>query len=181
MKKIHIARILFVIFILLNVYSLLPAVSFYFKKPILPIRLNRDIARGLAGNKEPYFSFIVTSDTGSGLFPNNSATLKLVSRINREDRFHKTPIDFVVNVGDVTFRGKEAHYKDYAKIKEMIKFPVIDAIGNHDDDFDQGLGGMVLFKKYCGVTNFSFMDRNSYFIVLDDKDGDFNESQFAWL
>ena len=28
---------------------------------------------------------------------------------------------------------------------------------------------------------FSFVDRNSYFIVLDNKDGDFKENQFSWL
>ena len=101
--------------------------------------------------------------------------------MNREDRFKKIPIDFVINVGDVTFRGRESHYKNYAKIKNLIKYPVIMAIGNHDDDIDNGKEGQALFRKYCGEKEFSFIDRNSYFIVLDDQNGEFSESQFAWF
>ena len=179
MKKF--LKILFVIFIVINLYSLIPIVTFYLKKEPVAITTNSEIAEKLGGNKEPYFSFIVISDTGSGQFLNEAATLKIVSRINREDRFKKIPIDFVLNVGDVTFRGKESHYKNYLRIKDRIKFPVIDAIGNHDDDLDNGPRGLALFNKYCGEEKFSFVDRNSYFIVLDDKDGDFTEEQFAWL
>jgi 3',5'-cyclic AMP phosphodiesterase CpdA len=55
------------------------------------------------------------------------------------------------------------------------------AIGNHDDDIDDGEKGIALFNKYCGDTEFSFIDRNSYFIVLDNKIGDLSDSQFKWL
>lgn len=182
MKNNKILKILIIIFIAANLYSLIPIISFYLKRPPAVITTNQEIAENLKVNKDPYFSFIVLSDTGSGLFLNEASTLKLASRINREDRFKKIPIDFVVNVGDVTWRGKESHYKSYLKMKEMIKFPVIDAIGNHDDDFDNGpKDASVLFNKYCGKKEFSFTDRNSYFIVLDDRDGDFKEGQFKWL
>ena len=179
MKKF--LKILLVIFITVNLYSLIPIVSFYFKDTPAHIATNQQTVKKLEGYKDPYFSFIVMSDTGSGIFPSEAATLKIISRINREDRFKKIPIDFVINVGDVTFRGKESHYKNYLKLKEMIKFPVIDAIGNHDDDYDNGPLGMARFNKYCGTAEFSFVDRNSYFVVLDNKDGDFKEDQFEWL
>jgi len=181
MRKKKFIKAVLIIFVLINIYSLIPVISFYFKKtPPITMR-NEDVKELLKKNKDPYFSFIVMSDTGSGIFPTESATLKVISRINREDRFKKIPIDFVVNIGDVTFRGKESHYKNYYKLKKMIKFPVIDAIGNHDDDLDNGPRGLALFNKYCGSEEFSFVDRNSYFIVLDDRDGDFKEKQFKHL
>jgi hypothetical protein len=170
-----------IIFIAVNAYSFIPIIRFYFKKAQVVKMRNEDVAKKLKRNTEPYFEFIVTSDTGSGNFLNEASTLKVISGINREDRFKKIPIDFVVNVGDVTFRGKEPHYRNYLKIKEGIKFPVIDAIGNHDDDLDNGPGGAALFNKYCGDEEFSFTDRNSLFLVLDNKGGDFREEQFAWL
>ena len=179
MKKI--IKLLFIIFIVINIYSLIPIVSFYFGGHSVVKTLNRETVKEFEKNKDPYFSFIVISDTGSGMFFNEAATLKIVKTINREDRFMKVPIDFVVNVGDVTFRGRESHYKNYLKIKKKLKFPVIDAIGNHDDDHDNGAEGLRLFNEYCGTQEFSFTDRNSYFIVLDNKDGDFKEKQFSWL
>jgi len=172
---------LIIAFVGINVYSFFPIVRFYLKRPVEVKALNQDVAEKLKDNRDPYFEFIVISDTGSGNFLNEASTLKIVSKMNREDRFKKIPIDFVVNIGDVTFRGRESHYRNYLKIKDEIKFPVIDAIGNHDDDLDNGPGGLSLFKKYCGREEFSFTDRNSYFIVLDNKDGNFKEGQFAWF
>lgn len=179
MKKI--IKIIVIIFIVINIYSLIPVVSFYLRKAPAEVKTNLQIADELKANKKPYFSFIVVSDTGSGLFLNEAATLKIVSNINREDRFKKIPIDFVINIGDITFRGKESHYRNYLKIKDMIKFPVIDAIGNHDDDLDNGAGGLALFNKYCGPQEFCFTDRNSYFIVIDNKNGNLTDEQFNWF
>lgn len=176
MKKFF--RILLVLFIIINIYSLIPIVSFYLRSAPASLKTNREAIESLKENKDPHFRFIVVSDTGSGFFMAEASTLKLVSRINREDRFKKAPIDFVINVGDVTFRGRPSHYKNYAKIKEMIKFPVVDVIGNHDNDWTKNTA---LFNKYCGECEFSFVDRNSYFIVLDNNDGDFKERQFKWL
>ncbi|OGW76191.1 MAG: hypothetical protein A2Z72_08135 [Omnitrophica bacterium RBG_13_46_9] len=181
MKTKRFLKWLIAIFVAINVYSLIPIASFYLKKSSPVKMVNGMVVEKLKGNTDPYFSFIVISDTGSGLFLNEASTLKLVSRINREDRFKKIPIDFVINVGDVTFRGRESHYENYMKIKEMIKFPVIDAIGNHDNDFDDGSRGLALFNKYCGAQEISFADRNAYFVVLDNKDGDLTEGQFKRL
>ncbi|MDD4202870.1 MAG: metallophosphoesterase, partial [Candidatus Omnitrophica bacterium] len=169
-------------FVLINLYSAIPLVFFYFQKIPDKIDLNQQIIKELEEKQGNNFEFIVMSDTSSGLFVMESTTLKLISRINAEDRFTgKTDIDFVVNVGDVTFRGKEKQYKNYIKIKDRIKFPVISVIGNHDDDIDNGEKGMELFNKYCGSEEFSFIDRNSYFIGLDNKGGDLTESQLENL
>ncbi|NQU94781.1 MAG: metallophosphoesterase [Candidatus Omnitrophica bacterium] len=179
MKKFLI--VLVIIFIAIIIYSFIPIVSFYLQSSPGVITVNRQVAESLKKNTDPYFSFIVTSDTGSGMLFNEASTLKIIETMNREDRFDKIPIDFTINVGDVTFRGKESHYKNYLKIKNMIKFPVIDVIGNHDDDLDNGPEGLALFNMYCGKEEFSFVDRNSYFIVLDDKDGNFTDAQFTRL
>ena len=181
MKTKKFAKWIIGLFIVVNVYSLIPVISFYLKKTPPVKALNETVAENLKANEDPYFSFIVISDTCSGFFMSESATLKIISRINREDRFKKIPIDFVINIGDITFRGRESHYKNYIKIKDMLKFPVIDAIGNHDDDVDNGPRGLGLFNKYCGAQEFTFADRNSYFIVLDNKNGNFSEEQFIWL
>ncbi len=174
-------RILLTLFILANLYSLLPVVKFYFTSMPSRFSTNDDTIKKLKSNREPYFSFIVISDTSSGFFPMESTTLKLISRMNREDRFKKTPIDFVINVGDVTFRGREKQYQNYVKLREEIKYPVINVIGNHDDDVDNGPEGTALFEKYCGKKDFSFSDRNSYFIALDNIDGDVTPEQFEWF
>ena len=179
--KRKLSKLALIVFIGFIAYSFIPIISFYLMgRSEIGLR-NEDVANNLRANKDPYFEFIVTSDTGSGNFLNEAATLKLVSNINREDRFKKIPIDFVVNVGDVTFRGKESHYKNYVTLKNMINYPVVNVIGNHDDDLDNGTRGLELFRKYCGREEFSFTDRNSYFIVLDNKDGNFTDKQFLWL
>jgi len=180
-KKHKILSAAIIAFLALNLYSFMPIVGFYLSEMPAAFDRNQDIIERLKKNKEPYFSFIVISDTSSGLFLSEASTLKIISSMNREDRFHKVPIDFVVNVGDVTFRSRPSHYRNYVKIRERIKFPVITVIGNHDAETYKGIEGDELFKKYCGEKDFSFVDRNSYFIVLDDEEGDLAERQFEWL
>ncbi|MGB3114316.1 MAG: metallophosphoesterase, partial [Candidatus Omnitrophota bacterium] len=134
---------------------------------------NRASVEKLTSNNGAYFSFMVMGDNHSGLVFNDAATLKLIWHLNREDRFRKVPIDFVLNVGDVSLDGERSHFEAYKKMQKIIKWPVIAAIGNHDDP--------ELFKEFCGETNFAFSDRNSYFIVLDNEEGQLDESRFAWL
>ena len=164
-----------VIFVIIAaiVYSFLPLVPFWLMEGAEKSDNNEANIEKLAGNKGAYFSFIVMGDNHSGLIFNDAATLKLIWHLNREDRFRKTPIDFVLNVGDVSLDGKRSHFDAYKKMQELIKWPVIAAIGNHDDP--------ELFKEYCGKKEFSFADRNSYFIVLDNEGGHLSDSQFVWL
>ncbi len=160
------------------IYSLVPTIMLYVKKIPAPY-LNTQAAEKLNGNKGDGFEFIVLGDTHSGLIFNDSATLKLVRQMNIEDRFRKLPVDFVLNLGDVTFRGSKRDYATYNKIRSLIKWPVISAIGNHDDDDDKS--GTTYFEENVGEKEFSFIDRNCFFLVIDNSTGDLSEKQFEWL
>jgi predicted MPP superfamily phosphohydrolase len=123
------------------------------------------------------FVFIAMGDTESGLFFNEPSTLKIIKNINREGRFEKVAIDCVFVSGDDTFRGTRSHYKAYVKLISLLKFAVISVVGNHD--FDNG--GKKYFQMYLGAPELAFGSRNSYFIVLNNEEGDLSEAQFAWL
>jgi 3',5'-cyclic AMP phosphodiesterase CpdA len=134
---------------------------------------NDEIVAKLASNQGTYFSFMVFGDNHAGLVFNDSSTMKLMWHMNREDRFRKSPIDFIMNVGDVTWDGKDRHFKAYKKIQGLFKWPVLSAIGNHDDP--------ELFEKYCGEAEFSFSDRNAFFITVNNESGELTEEQFKWF
>ena len=156
--------------------SLVPVVGLYLMKDP-PVKTNMDAIRSLGTGEGGHFAFIVFGDNHAGLIFNDSATLKLVSRMNREDRFKKIPIDFVASAGDITVSGSSWQYRTYNKIRSIIKWPVISAIGNHDDDN----GGSARFEKLAGASDFSYADRNSYFIFIDNITNDLTEAQFTWI
>ena len=155
------------------VISVIPLVSVYFK-PDPKIITNKEAVGKLKNNKGNYFEFIIVSDVHSGLFIDDSAALKTVRHINREGRFKKVPVDFVIEPGDLTFRGSKWDYRMYNKIKSAIKYPVISAFGNHDNDNNGGRW----FDEYIGDREFAFADRNSYFIILDNSEGGLTDKQF---
>lgn len=160
----------------LAVYSLIPVIWLYLGKAPA-VYTNKEAIARLTDNTGDHFAFIVLGDNHAGLLFNDSATLKLIRNINREDRFKKIPIDFVVVLGDVTFRGSGWDYGVYNRLRSSIKMPVISTIGNHDDHND----GIQIFKKYIGEPEFAFADRNSYFIIFNNIKGDVTEEQFSWL
>ena len=166
-------KIIVVLFIAAVVYSFLPLIPFWMMEPAPPEDNNTSNVRELTENKGEYFSFIVFGDNHAGLFLNDAATLKEIWHMNREDRFRKVPIDFVLSVGDVSLDGKRSHFLAYKKMQKLIKYPVIVAIGNHDD--------RQLFKEFCGEEEFAFVNRNSYFIILDNEEGPLTDEQFQWL
>ena len=174
MKTKRIIITILALILALVVYSLLPPVFLYSRKEPKPYTNSQAVAK-LKDNKGDYFVFMVLGDNHAGFVFDDSATLKLIRSMNREDRFKKIPIDFVAIAGDVTFRGREWDYRIFNIMRSLIKWPVICAIGNHDDD----KGGVERFKKYIGEKDFAFYDRNSYFIVLDNSAGDLSEGQFA--
>ena len=155
------------------VYSFLPLVPFWFMEGAPKTDNNQASIEKLENNDGAYFSFIVFGDNHAGLIFNDAATLKEIWHMNREDRYRKVPIDFVLSVGDVSLNGKRGHFKAYKKLQKLIKWPVVSAIGNHDD--------RDLFKEYCGETEYTFVNRNSYFIVLDNENGNLIDEQFVWL
>lgn len=175
MKKL--IKILAIIVMAAIIYSLVPVAGLYLRKDPVPYT-NEEAAGKLSANRGDLFEFIVFSDNHAGFIFNDSATLKLIRNMNREDRFKKAPVDFVVNAGDVTFQeGTEWDYRIYNKIRSLIKWPVISAVGNHDRNKD----GLTAFNKYIGRNEISFIDRNSYFIVIDNADGNLSEEQFSKL
>lgn len=170
-------RILVIAIVAASLYSLTPVALLYLKKHVRQ-PTNSETAERLKSNKGDYFGFVVFGDNHAGFIFDDSAFLKLIRNMNREDRFKKLPIDFAASVGDVTFsKGLESDYITYDKLRSLIKWPVISAIGNHD----YKNGGWRNFNKYIGSPEFSFVDRNSYFIVLDNKITDISPKLFLWL
>jgi len=161
------------LFVLLVIYSFLPMMYFWIIPGAELTDNNEANTKKLENNEGAYFSFMVFGDNHAGLIFNDAAAMKEVWHMNREDRFRKVPIDFVLSVGDVTLNGKRSHFDAYKKIQQMIKLPVIAAIGNHDD--------RKLFEEYCGAKDFAFINRNSFFIVLDNERGNLTPEQFEWL
>lgn len=160
-----------------SVVSLAPVVFLYFSKDPAPYT-NAEAVGRLAANKGDNFRFLVFSDNHAGLPLSDGAALKMASSMNREDRFKKLPVDFAISAGDVTFRGSKWDFRIFNIIRSKIKWPVICAAGNHDDDVKTVKD---LFKKYCGSNEMSFIDRNSCFIILDNTIGTVTKRQFAWL
>jgi len=163
-------KILALLVVIVLVYSFLPLIPFWFMAPALNSDNNQANIEKLKNNKGAYFSFIVFGDSHNGLFANDASTLKEIWQMNREDRFRKVPIDFVISVGDVTLDGSKRDFRAWKKMQTLIKYPVIAAIGNHDNG--------KFFEEFCGDRQFAFLNRNSYFIVVDNADG---IPDFIWL
>jgi len=166
-------KLLILVLLAVIIYSALPIIPYLFMVPASNDVNNQAGIEKLKDNKGVYFSFIVFGDNHSGLILNDAATLKEIWHMNREDRFRKAPIDFVLNVGDVSLDGKPSHFKAHKKMQRLIKYPLIAAKGNHDTK--------KLFKEVCGDKEFAFINRNSYFIIIDDSEGILSEKQFKWL
>ncbi|MBF0252224.1 MAG: metallophosphoesterase [Candidatus Omnitrophica bacterium] len=166
-------KILLYVFAGIFIYSMLPLIFLYLTPESSKENNNQSNIQKLKGNDGSYFSFIVFGDNHAGLIFNDSSAMKLIWHMNREDRFRKIPIDFVASVGDVTLDGARGHYKTFKKLQALIKWPFVTAIGNHDS--------RDLFEEYCGVKDFSFVNRNSYFIFLDNEIGNLSDEQFSWF
>ncbi len=171
--KIKWYKIFLWVFLALVVYSFLPMIHFWTMKGASNSDNNQVNVAKLKQNKGAYFSFIVFGDSHVGLIFNDAAAMKEVWHMNIEDRFRKIPIDFVLSVGDVTLDGSRWDYKASKKVQELIKYPVITTIGNHD--------AREIFSEYYGEKEFSFVNRNSYFIILDNEVGELKDAQFEWL
>lgn len=157
--------------------SLIPVVALYLQKDVAG-PTNDQIAEKLKNNKGNVFSFIVFGDNHAGFIFDDSAFLKIIRNMNRENRFRKLNMDFVINLGDIAFiKGTKWDYRIYNRLRAKIKWPVISLMGNHDDDKH----GEHLFREYLGKNEFSFVNRNSYFIILDNKITSLSEEQCNWL
>lgn len=174
MKRI--VTIFIYLILAMAVYSLVPVATLYLRPDPVPCT-NADAIDKLKNNTGDLFEFIVFGDNHAGLVFDDSTALKLVKNINREGRFRKAPVDFVAVLGDATFKGSAWDYRIFNRIRSLIKWPVVTALGNHDDDH----GGAARFEKYAGKTSFTFVDRNSFFIAIDNNPNDLTEEQFSAL
>lgn len=170
-----------VFFIILAAMALYYIIPFIFLRFIAaPAELgdnNQSNIEKLKNNKGDVFSFMVFGDNHGGLFFHDAVTLKLISRMNREDIFKKIkiPIDFVLNTGDVTLSGTPSQFLVFKKEQKLIKYPLFAVVGNHENRENE------VFEKYVGKTEFAFADRNSYFIILDNSENELTDNQFDWL
>lgn len=166
-----------IIIAVLAVNSLAPVIWLYLKQ-CPPQPTNEQAVAKLKANTGDYFGFIVFGDNHAGFIFDDSAAVKMIRLMNREGRYKKLPIDFVASLGDVSFsKGREWDYRVYDKLRSMIAWPVVSAMGNHDYQ----KGGWKTFRERIGKHEFAFADRNSYFIVLDNKITSLTDEQFAWL
>ncbi len=173
-----IKKFLLAAFAIVFLGSLVPIFFVYLEKEPSP-QTNAQALERIKNNQGELFGFIVLGDSHTGIIPTDSTFLKVIQDVNMEGRWKKLPIDFVADLGDVTFRGSAWDYKVFNKLRSKIKWPVISAIGNHDDDNKEGAA---LFARYVGPRDFSFAERNSYFIFTDNnRDQTYPDEQFAWL
>ena len=176
LTKARLKKIFSVILVTIILYYLAPFIYLHFI--VAPAEMsdnNQSNIKKLKDSNDVAFSFIVFGDNHAGLFFHDATTLKLISRMNREDRFRKIPIDFVLNTGDVTLSGSPSQFLVFKKEQKLIKYPLFAAVGNHENRESE------LFEKYLGKTEYAFADRNSYFIVLDNAENELTDSQFEWF
>lgn len=165
-------KIIAILVLAASVYSAIPVLALYLESDS-PAISNEEVLKVIGGGKGDHFKFIIIGDNHAGLPFNDSAFLKMIRRINREDRFKKAPIDFVEITGDITCRGAEWDYRAFNKLRPRIKWPVVVTIGNHDTDNN----GEARFRQAIGDRELAFADRNSYFITLDNENGDLTDEQ----
>lgn len=168
-------KVFLIIIFCMIIYSLIPVMFLYHGKDVSPYT-NEHAIRLLENKTGEYFEFIVFGDNRAGLILCDSATLKIVRSINSEDRFKKVPIDFVIVLGDIVFKGSKWDYSIYNKLCSLIKYPVISVEGDHEGDEKSGPKD---FQKYIGKSEVSFGMRNYYFITLDNRNGNLNDEQFT--
>lgn len=115
------------------------------------------------------YSFIVFGDNRDG-----DETFKvLINKANQEKG-----VAFAVNTGDFVSSGKIAQYDHYQALMRQFKFPVYNAMGNHD-----GVkGGWKIFEKRFGPLYYSFDCQGSRFIIINNAFREsFDREQFNWL
>ncbi len=117
---------------------------------------------------ETNFSFAVYGDSASsgGKFDD------LIQSVNGKD------VLFSVDNGDLTTSGTTRQFGHFLIDIKQLKAPVLTNIGNHDLYKDSNES---VYTNMFGTLYYSFTEKNSYFIVLDDSKSDVNNTQVGWL
>lgn len=117
---------------------------------------------------ESNFSFGVYGDDGNS----NGRFDHLIQSLNGKD------ILFSLDNGDLTTSGTAREFGYFLIDIKQLKAPILVNIGNHD------LYNHSNESNYIGAfgnPDYSFTEKNSYFIVLDDAKADVSDVQINWL
>jgi 3',5'-cyclic AMP phosphodiesterase CpdA len=103
-------------------------------------------------------------------------THRVVKKINSTSGY-----DFVVHTGDLTDFGVESEYEMMHEQLSELNYPYLLVVGNHDEIGN----GDLLYEKFYGDDNFSFIQSHTKFIFLNtnSREHNFNESapDLDWL
>jgi len=124
----------------------------------------------LLDSNQSSFSFAVMGDNREG----NKIFEKILLSINKDK-----DIVFAVNNGDLVDDGDKKEIKEYIKLIQSSKKPIISIIGNHEVPL---FGTEKNYKDFFGKPYFSFRYANSYFIILDDSNKKkIPKKEYKWL
>jgi len=115
------------------------------------------------------FSFAVMGDNRDG----NHILKKIITSINQDKN-----IEFSLNNGDLVPDGYKKEFFRYNDIISKSSNPFVSIIGNHEIPWYMSENN---YKEYFGKPYFSYIYANSYFIILDDSEGEINNKQERWL
>lgn len=106
------------------------------------------------------FAFAVFSDNKNS----HSVFEKLLADIDRDPK-----ISFVMDIGDMVYDGEKEKYSYFLnQIRSHLHKPLLTAVGNHELK-ENGRG---LYYEVFGPFYYSFQIGKTYFIVLDDANGE---------
>jgi serine/threonine-protein phosphatase CPPED1 len=117
---------------------------------------------------ESNFSFAVYGDDGNsgGRFEH------LIKSLNGKD------VLFSLDNGDLTTSGTAREFGYFLIELTQLKAPVLTNIGNHDLFNHNNESNYI---NMFGNSYYSFTEKNSYFIVIDDAKSNINDTQMSWL
>ncbi|OEC86512.1 MULTISPECIES: metallophosphoesterase family protein [Methanobacterium] len=117
---------------------------------------------------ESSFSFAVYGDSANS----DGRFNHLIKSLNSKN------VLFSVDNGDLTTSGTPMHFGYFLIDAKQLKAPLLTNIGNHDLS---GSGSESNYINVFGNPYYSFSEKNSYFIVLDDANSNVNDTQMNWL
>lgn len=125
-------------------------------------------ALGKISKNESNFSFAVYGDSANS----DGRFNQLIQNLNGKN------VLFSVDNGDLTTSGTSRQFGYFTIDAKQLKAPVLTNIGNHDLYQDNNES---VYIRTFGNSDYSFTEKNSYFIVLDDAKSDVNSTQIDWL
>ena len=117
---------------------------------------------------ESNFSFVVYGDNRDSA----EKFTHLIQNVNGKD------ILFSIDDGDLTSSGTSRQFGYFLLQIKNLKSPVLTSIGNHDLS---GGNNEFNYINVFGNPYYSFSEKKSYFIVLDDASSNIDDTQMEWL